>query len=316
MITIFKSSLFLAALALVLAGSTAAAFAQSAETPYVNGPGCESKQPCPGPANSASAAAKSVRHARAAGAFALASELQLFRQPTMISFLTQLKLDEISSVGKAANPDARILLMKRDGAALSPEDALRASIASGLADDDIADKAAWIAEQTKAYNEHIAKSIVTIRKGATEMSVSDETIIAIAKNVVERGAPAVFAKSAYITAIATRADAIRKAGESTQQAFARAITEDDVGRLLYKASKAATGPEVEPAEVEPPKQPSYMGQPGHARMQVLADDYKNANPRLSPAGAYAHVYSHPDNTALREQCKAEHFAAISKAAAA
>ena len=58
----------------------------------------------------------------------------------MISFLTQLRLDEVSVVDKGANPDARILLTKRDGAAMTPEAALRASIASGRADDAIADK--------------------------------------------------------------------------------------------------------------------------------------------------------------------------------
>ena len=101
-----------------------------------------------------------------------------------------------------------------------------------------------------------------------------------------------FAKSAYITAIATRADAIRKAGESTQQAFARCITADDVGRLLYEASKAAKGPEVEPAPIPELPKPSDMG-PAHARMQVLADDHLKANPRKSKESAFAHVYTDP-----------------------
>jgi hypothetical protein len=229
----------------------------------------------------------------------------------MISFLTQLKLDEISSVDKAANPDARILLTKRG--AVSPEDALKQSIASGLADDEILDKAAWIGEQTKAYDDHVAKGAVTIRKGA-EMSVHDETIIAIAKNVVKRGAPPVFAKSAYIAAIAKRADEIKKAGESTQQAFTRAITDDEIGRMLYRASKAASGPEIEASPIEAPT-PSALG-PAHAKTQVLADDHLKANPRKSKESAFAHVYAAPENSALREQCKAEHFAAISKAMAA
>ena len=237
----------------------------------------------------------------------------------MISFLTQLKLDEILSVDKAANPDARILLMKRDGAVMSPDEALRESIASGLADDDIADKGAWINQQLDAYRDHVGKRVVTFKKGA-EMSISDETLIAISKGVVERNAPAVFSKAVFIAAIARRADEIKKAGELTAQSFTRTITQDEVGKLLYRASKSASGPELEPdGQSDYPASttnaPPWVGLgPAHARMQVLADDHQKANPRKSAAGAFGTVYADPKNAVLREQCKAEHLAAISKAA--
>ena len=105
----------------------------------------------------------------------------------MISFLTQLKLDEISSADKAANPHARILLMKRDGAEMTPDEALRVSIASGLADDAIADKAAWIAEQTKAYNDHVAKGVITFKKGATNVDRNSENLMMFAKMAIDQG---------------------------------------------------------------------------------------------------------------------------------
>jgi hypothetical protein len=250
----------------------------------------------------------------------------------MINFLTQLKLDEISSVDKGANSHAHILLMKRAGAAMSPADALALSIQSGLDDDDIKDKNAWRAEQTAAYNDFVAKGVVDIRKGAT-MSVHDETIRAIAKNVCEANAPPVFAKADYISAIARRADEIRKAKLSTQQSFARAITQDDVGNLLYRASKFAKGPEVElfqvpngsaakpwpepgpsssaaATKIPPWSTPGNTGNtdefgPANKEMNLLASDHAKANPRKSKESAYAHVYTHPNNVALREACKDE-----------
>jgi hypothetical protein len=231
----------------------------------------------------------------------------------MRDFRTQLAID------KAANGD-RVELLKR--AALSPEDALRASIASGLADDDVKDKAAWIAEQTKAYNDHVGKRAVAFSKGATEMSAHDDLIVSIAKNVVSFGADPVFPKSAYITAIAKRSDVIKKPGESTQQVFSRAITHDEIGKLLYRASKSASGPEIEPDgtsgyPASTAKPPPWAGLgPAHAKLEVLARDHKLANERKSIEQARSYVYAHPDNVALREQCKAEHYAAINKVAAA
>ena len=73
------------------------------------------------------------------------------------------------------------------------------------------------------------------------MLVHDETILAIAKNVVERGAPPVFSKAAYIQAIAKRSDEIKRPGESTHQSFVRAITADEVGKLRADDAVAKRG---------------------------------------------------------------------------
>jgi hypothetical protein len=192
----------------------------------------------------------------------------------MRDFRTQFALD------KAANGE-RVELLKR-AAVMSPANALRLSIASCLDDDDIVNKRAFIDQQVKDFQAYVAKGgVVTIRKGgATDMDISTQTIIAIAKGVIERGAPPVYEKHVFIKAIAKRADEIRKAGESTQKSFARAITADDLGKLLYSASKAASGPELEPAPVETPAPPAPLG-PAHAAMDVLAADKLKANPRMT-----------------------------------
>jgi hypothetical protein len=226
----------------------------------------------------------------------------------MIDFRTQLAID------KTASAD-RVSLLKRAGA-VTPEDALKQSIASGLADDEIIDQAAWIAAQTKAYNDHVAKGVVDIRKGATNVDRNSETLMMFAKMAIDQGRSPGLTKSVFIAGITLRADAIRKAGESAAQAFTRALVDDEIGKTLWAAAKVSLGPELEPAPVEAPKQPSYMGQPGHAKLEVLARDHQLQNPRKTIEQARSHVYSAPENTALRSQCQQEHFDAISKAMAA
>ena len=149
------------------------------------------------------------------------------------------------------------------------------------------------------------------------MDRNTENLMMFAKMAIDQGRSPGLNKSVFIAGITLRADAIRKAGESAAQAFTRAITADDVGRLLYKASKVAPGPEIETDAPQDyvERKPSDMG-PAHAKMQVLADDHLKAHPRKSKESAFAHVYAAPENAALREQCKAEHFAAINKAMAA
>ena len=51
----------------------------------------------------------------------------------------------------------------------------------------------------------------------------------------------------YLAAIEGRAAKLRTDGESPQQAFTKVITEDEAGKLLYKALKRAPGAEVKPA---------------------------------------------------------------------
>ncbi|SFK83508.1 hypothetical protein [Methylocapsa palsarum] len=111
--------------------------------------------------------------------------------------------------------------------------------------------------------------------------------------------------------IRTRAGDIRKDSESPEQAFTRCITEDAAGKLLFKAMKAARGPEIEghaPQDNVPRKEPEFIG-PAHARLHSLAVDHMRAHPGLTYAGSYTYLYSHKDNADLRAAVKAEHMRA-------
>ena len=202
-------------------------------------------------------------------------------------------------------------------------DALRLALTSGLIDDQVVDKAAWVDEQLKQYRTVVGKGAVAIRKGAENMELHDETIVAIAKNVAAgRCTNAVFAKSIYHAAITKRANEIRREGRTDAQAYVDCVTDDEIGRTLFKAMRVADGPDHELAPAEQPKAPE-LG-PASAQMQALADDHLKAHPELAErrgvkdggkAAAYAAAYAHPNNHDLRERVKAEHLAALTRSAA-
>ena len=75
-----------------------------------------------------------------------------------------------------------------------------------------------------------------------------------AKIAVNQGRSPGLEKDAFYDAIVRRAEALRADGESRQQSFAKVITEDETGRLLYKAMQIAPGTEVKP--VAQPSSPS------------------------------------------------------------
>ncbi len=187
------------------------------------------------------------------------------------------------------------------------EQALVESILDGLASEDISviEKAAHVAEQVDSYREHVAATGPKIEKGIP-MTKHDELIRAIAKNVVDRATPAVFDKSAYVKAIERRAAEIRKAGRTDAQAFTDCITGDEVGQTLFKAMRAAKGPEVDPPEDEVAEAPVSRGK-AHDEMQALADRHHRANPHLSAARAYADVYADKANADLKNRVIAEHL---------
>jgi len=86
-----------------------------------------------------------------------------------------------------------------------------------------------------------------------------------------------------------------------------------VGRAMFAAMSYSDGPDHLTVGKGDPTPAGSPAGPAAREMQMLAEDHRKANPRLSPEGAYAHVYTHPDNTALREKCKAEHMAAMAAA---
>jgi hypothetical protein len=88
---------------------------------------------------------------------------------------------------------------------------------------------------------------------------SDESIVMFAKIAVNQGRSPGLEKNEFYDAIVKRAGALRADGESQQQTFSKVITEDETGRLLYKAMQIAPGSEVKPAPQEPAKEPAFIG---------------------------------------------------------
>lgn len=104
-----------------------------------------------------------------------------------------------------------------------------------------------------------------------------------AENCLNWGTPPTFSRADYHTAITKRAADLKRAGESDAQAFTRTITDDEIGKTIYRASKFASGPEVEPKEETKPE-PKVLG-PAHAKMQALARTIGGrirARPRRAP----------------------------------
>jgi hypothetical protein len=113
---------------------------------------------------------------------------------------------------------------------------------------------------------------------------ADSSIVMFAKIAVNQGRSPGLEKDAFYDAIVKRAEALRADGESQQQAFSKAITEDETGKLLYQAMKIAPGAEVKPApQPAPPSREAeakLLG-PGHAQMHSAAIDLQRRVPRLS-----------------------------------
>jgi hypothetical protein len=84
-------------------------------------------------------------------------------------------------------------------------------------------------------------------------------------------------KHNYIEAIQKRADIMFPTIASPQQRFAKAMTEDDTGKLLYAASKAASGSEVDPASATE-EDPEIQDTPAMAQIRILALDYARSHP--------------------------------------
>jgi hypothetical protein len=119
-------------------------------------------------------------------------------------------------------------------------------------------------------------------------------------------------KHDYFAAIEGRAAKLHADGESPQQAFTKVITDDEIGKLLFKALKRAPGSEVKPVPQSAPPSPEASAKllgPAHARLHSQAVDHQRANPRLSYEAAYSRMYTHPENASLRAEINREHLAA-------
>jgi hypothetical protein len=141
---------------------------------------------------------------------------------------------------------------------------------------------------------------------------SDPSIVMFAKIAVNQGRSPGLEKDAFYDAIMKRANDLRADGESQQQAFAKTITDDPTGQLLYQAMKIAPGSEVKPVpQPAPPsrEETAELAGPAHARMHSMAVDFQRAHPRHSYESAYSRVYSAPENSGLRDKVRNEHLGA-------
>jgi hypothetical protein len=139
---------------------------------------------------------------------------------------------------------------------------------------------------------------------------SDESIVMFAKIAVNQGRSPGIEKHDFYDAIVKRAEALRADGESPQKSFVKAITEDETGRILYKAMQIAPGSEVKPAPQPAPPSPEAAANllgPAHARLHSLAIDHQRAHSGMSYQQAYSYLYSRMENEALRNAVKAEHM---------
>jgi hypothetical protein len=232
----------------------------------------------------------------------------------MATRLKHLTVTSVDSVDKGANPEARIVFLKRQADA---DVALGESIASIFADPDVVDKLALINQQIADYQEYVGKSQ---ERGATNMDAGHENAMVLAKAALATGV-SVLSRASLTEAIEKRAEAIRRPGETTQQVFVRAITTDPDARALYKASKQAPGPDhapqpLQPQDGRPMPPPFHAAGPASAALQAMADDHLRANPTSTPERSFAAVYNPkrptPEQLSLRSRAKAEQLAALQR----
>lgn len=139
----------------------------------------------------------------------------------------------------------------------------------------------------------------------TKIERGDSCEVMFAKMTV-RGDSKAFDKAYFYDTLTKMAEDSRGPCETPQQAFAKVITEDKTGQLLYAALKAAPGTEIKPALTTEPEKPTFIG-PAHAKLHALAVDNQRAF-NTTYSSAYTNVYSKPENAALRAAAKAEHLA--------
>jgi hypothetical protein len=170
----------------------------------------------------------------------------------------------------------------------------------------------------KRIDDGDAGRVVNTNKGTTSMTdfekiIRDHEILVLdfAKRQVE-GERTGLEKHDYLAAIENRAAKLRANGESPQQAFTKVITDDEIGKLLYRALKRAPGAEVKPAPQPAPPSREAAAQllgPAHARLHSMAVDHQRANPRLSYESAYSRMYTAPACAGLRAEINREHLGA-------
>jgi hypothetical protein len=93
------------------------------------------------------------------------------------------------------------------------------------------------------------------------------------------------------------AKAICKPEETPQQAYARAVTQTEIGKCLFGLYRA-----VLPAARTPERAAKSVSgiTSGHSALRLKAAEIRKAEPKLTPAQAFAKAYGEPTNRALIE----------------
>ena len=153
-----------------------------------------------------------------------------------------------------------------------------------------------------------ARILIAKRDEEKDMNVNSGIgLVGFAKIAVEQHNPMGLTRQVFEAGITKRAAEIRRAGETSEQAFTRALIEDEECKILFKASKIAPAADAKEDYVKERDEFSSRG-PAHARMKALADLHRIKYPNFSEAGAIAYVYGHADNRSLADRVKAEHMA--------
>jgi hypothetical protein len=205
--------------------------------------------------------------------------------------LTKLKITEVSSCDRAANPGARVVLMKRDPvAAVLPRPEDRYAKPRGRMN-------IWELQEEA-------------RRGTKQEKKLVKNLVDIAKRVVAGERIVAHTKDDYYKALEKGGAAIRKHDPALTEAqgFAK-FAESEDGKLLMKAMKLASLP---PMANGASREPMMSIAPidatsAYEAMMRQARELMRRTPGMTEARAFAEVYSDPQNENLRAADKEHHF---------
>jgi hypothetical protein len=170
--------------------------------------------------------------------------------PKRPSQLTKIEVDEVSLVDRGANRDAWITLYKRDDSADDDEEAKR---------------------RRKPLDDDEEAAALRRRNPINHVAPPDPDEV-LAEKMLDYAKRGLISKSEFEIAIGERAAKIQKAGESSAQAYVRAMTADVLGRELFKASRLAP---VFPTAFDSvqdlvPRRPQPVPEPERTSLEVRA----------------------------------------------
>jgi hypothetical protein len=141
------------------------------------------------------------------------------------------------------------------------------------------------------------------------------SILTFAKILADGGVAPGLTRNDFHREIQKRAASIRRAGETAEQAYARALVEDSDSRVLFKAYKAA-----EPDAAPPDAKQDYVQRgPAEQEMRIAVErhraDAAALGNKLTYEQAFANVYTDPAHLPLKQRYDKETLATMTKRAA-